>query len=107
MAAPTVDDLAAFMGRELTDEESSRAQAVIAVVTAHASAHTRGQGFIDGVPNSDIRAVILPASVRLFGDPTQSVEARTMGPFSVTHRHTEGWTTWELVTLNRYRQRAM
>jgi hypothetical protein len=104
VAAPTASELGAFVGREVNAEQ---ADAVISVVTAQASAYTRGQGFTDGEPNTDVRAVILSASARLITDATQITSQRQMGPFSVAYRTGfDGWSTSELYTLNRYRQRA-
>jgi hypothetical protein len=93
------------VGRELN---AGQADAVISVVTALASAYTRGQGFTAGEPNSsDIRAVILSASARLITDTSQITADRAMGPFSVSYRTGfDGWSTAELYVLNRYRERA-
>lgn len=103
MAAPTSFDLAEFIGR---DVDAVQANAVIAVVTALASSYTRGQGFDDGVPD-DLRAVILTASARRLADTSGIVEQQRMGPFAVTYQpNGGGWSTSELATLNRYRQRA-
>lgn len=104
MAAPTADDLAALVGSEV---DAGQATAVLGVVSALAASHTRGQGFTDGEPADDLRAVILSASVRRLTDPTQTVTDRSMGPFSMSYRPNDGWSTWELATLNRYRKRAM
>lgn len=62
MAAPTVSDLGALTGRTVSEEQGT---AVLSIATAMASAYTRGPGFTDGVPNDEIRAVILTASARL------------------------------------------
>lgn len=105
MAAPTVIDLGAFVGRELNADQAA---AVIQVVTAMASAYTRGRGFTAGEPNSDdVRAVILSASARLLADTSQITADRQMGPFRVSYRAGfDGWSTAELAVLNRYRERA-
>lgn len=104
MAAPTASDLGAFVGRELSADQAT---AVIQVVTGMASAYTRGQGFTAGEPNSDIRAVILSASARLLADTSQITAETQMGPFSASYRAGfDGWSTAELYTLNRYRERA-
>ncbi len=103
MAAPTAGDLAALMGGEVN---SDQAEAVIGLVKALAASHTRGRGFTDGEPADDLRAVILSASLRRLTDPTQTVTDRSMGPFSASFRPNDGWSTWELATLNRYRERA-
>lgn len=100
-------DLADCAGVQATSEFHTQAQAVIQIVSALAASHTRGQGFTDGEPADDLRAVILSASLRRLTDPTQTVTDRSMGPFSTTYRPNDGWSTWELATLNRYRQRAM
>lgn len=105
MAAPTVSDLTAFVGREV---DEGQAGAVIQVVTALASSYTRGNGFAAGVPHDDVRAAILSASARLLADTSQITDEQTMGPFRVTYRDGfDGWSTAELAALNRYRQRAV
>ncbi|EHB53655.1 hypothetical protein MycrhDRAFT_4118 [Mycolicibacterium rhodesiae JS60] len=105
MAAPTADDLAAFMGREINADQAG---AVLQIVSALAASYTRGVGFTAGEPDSDdIRAVILTAAARRLTDPTQTVTDRTMGPFSTSYQTVDGWTTWELCVLNRYRVRAL
>lgn len=104
MAAPTVADLGSFTGRELSADQ---ANAVLSVVTAMASAYTRGQGFTDGVPNGDVRAAILSAAARLVADPVQITDSESMGPFRVSYaEHSAQWSTAELYVLNRYRQNA-
>lgn len=103
MAAPTASELGAFVGREVNGDQ---AEAVIAIVSALASAYTRGRGFTGGEPGSDIRAVILAASARLLTDTSQITAEHSMGPFSVSYRPNNGWTAMELYVLNRYRERA-
>lgn len=103
MAAPTASELGAFVGTELNADQ---ANAVISVVTAMASAYTRGRGFTEGEPNNDVRAVILSAAARLVTDPSQITTDRQMGPFRVSYRPFEGWSMAELYVLNRYRERA-
>jgi hypothetical protein len=104
MAAPTSADLAAFIGTEVTTDQAT---AIISVISALASAHTRGEGFTAGEPNSDVRAVILSASARLLRDPSGIVSYEEMGPFRVQYRAGfDGWTVAELGALNRYRARA-
>ncbi|MEZ0359892.1 hypothetical protein [Mycobacterium sp. SA01] len=104
MAAPTADDLAALTGGEVNADQ---AEAVLAIVSALAASYTRGQGFTNGEPAGDLRAVILSASLRRLTDPTATVTDRQMGPFRTSYRPGDGWSTWELLTLNRYRQRAI
>jgi hypothetical protein len=105
VAAPTADDLSAFVGQELNADQ---ANAVVSVVTALASAYTRGQGFTAGEPDSNIRAVILSASARLVADTSQIVQSQQMGPFVTQYSgdHSVQWSTAELYVLNRYRVRA-
>lgn len=104
MVAPTANDLSAFTGQAI---DAGQADAVISVVTALASAYTRGRGFVAGEPNNDIRAAILTASARLLSDTSQVKSGEQMGPFQVQYRAGfDGWSTAELATLNRYRERA-
>jgi hypothetical protein len=103
MPAPDDSDLADFLGIEVNADQVA---AVISVTTSMANAYTRGEGFIDGEPNDDIRAVILTASARLLTNAAQ-VESETMGPFTVQYGSGfQGFTIGEQMTLNRYRKRA-
>lgn len=104
MAAPTYSDLGALLGRTVTEAQGN---AAIEVVTAMAQAYTRGQGFTDGAPNDELRAVILTASARLVAHPRQLGMSETLGPESASYREGfTGWTVSELFVLNRYRKRA-
>jgi hypothetical protein len=105
MAAPTHTELAAFLGRAVTSEQGV---AVLQVITSLAKSYTRDQGFIDGEPNDDIRAVIFTAAGRLLSNPRGLLIDETEGPASVSYRSSfQGWTTAELFVLNRYRVRAL
>jgi len=114
VAAPTVSDLGALLGRDLGGAaETAQAQQVIAVVTAMVSSYTRGQGFTaDGTgnlaPNAEIRAVILGASARLLSNPSGLLYDEAVGPESVSYRSAfSGWTVAETYVLSRYRKSAM
>jgi hypothetical protein len=77
------------------------------VVTAMASAYTRGQGFTAGVPNNEIRAVILSAAARFLANPRGLLLSETVGPEQIEFRSAfTGWTTGELYVLDRYRVKA-
>ena len=102
MTAPTSTDLGALLGRTVSSEQG---EAVLQVVTAMASAHTRGVGFADGEPNPEIRAVILAASARMISNPA-GIRAETVGPESVSYSTFVGFTVGELVVLDRYRVKA-
>lgn len=104
MAAPTVDDVASLMGGAVNADQAG---AVLSIVSALAASYTRGQGFTDGVPADDVKAVILTAAVRMLTDPTGVLESRSMGPFTVSYAPHGGWSTSELMVLNRYRLRAL
>jgi hypothetical protein len=103
VATPTSADLAALLGRTVTQEQGD---AVISVVSAMASAHTRGVGFADSEPNAEIRAVILAASARMISNPA-GIRTETVGPESVSYSPFIGFTVGELVVLDRYRVKAM
>lgn len=93
-----------MLGRTVSSEQGA---AVLQVVTAMASAYTRGAGFTNGVPNAEIRAVILAASARLLSNPRGLLMDETEGPAAVSYRSAfTGWTVAESFVLNRYRVRA-
>jgi hypothetical protein len=105
MAAPTVSDLGALTGRTVSEEQGT---AVLAIVTAMASAYTRGQGFTAGVPNGELRAVILTASARLAANSGGLLYDEVEGPSQISYRSAfTGWTVPEQFVLNRYRVRAL
>lgn len=100
-----VDDLANLLGRiELNWDQAG---AVLNIVTAMARSYTRGQGFTEGVPADDVKAVILTASARLLADPSGILESERMGPFGTSYAPHTGWSTSELMVLDRYRLRAL
>jgi hypothetical protein len=104
MAAPTYTELAALLGRTVTEEQGS---AVLSVITAMATAYTRDIGFTGGVPNDAIKAVILTGASRLISNSSGLLLDETEGPSSVSYRSAfTGWTISELGVLNRYRVRA-
>lgn len=81
--------------------------AAVQLLRHTAKAYTRGRGFTDDEPNDEIGAVIALAAARLVANPSQIPVDNTAGPFSQSLRGSfNGWTTAELVVLNRYRVRA-
>ena len=107
MAAPTYTDLGALLGRAVTSEQGG---AVLSVVSSMAKAYTRGVGFTADGPNDEIRAVILSAASRLVvNSPNpQASTFETHGPDSFRHEGAPfAFSVSELMTLNRYRVRAL
>ncbi|MCV7195406.1 hypothetical protein [Mycobacterium angelicum] len=103
MAAPTASDLSAFLGPRQT-VDTAQANAVLSVVTSMASAYTRGLGFTDGVPNSDIESVIVCAAARLLAHSRQVSVGETYGPNSANYAAAPfAWSVSELLVLQRYR----
>jgi hypothetical protein len=75
-----------------------------------ARAYVRDQGFIDGVPNDEIRSVILSAASRLVvnSPAPQAITHEVQGPSSYRHEGAPfSFSVAELATLNRYRRRAL
>ncbi|ORA11375.1 hypothetical protein, partial [Mycobacterium arosiense] len=69
--------------------------------------YTRGIGFTDGVPNTDLSAVILSATARLVTYAGQVQTYQTQGPETMSFGAAPfAWSTAELLVLNRYRVRA-
>ncbi|WP_237394359.1 hypothetical protein [Mycobacterium paraintracellulare] len=80
---------------------------MLTIITAMASSYTRGQGFTAGVPNDEIRAVILTASARLISNTSGLTFSEIEGPSQIEYNSAfSGWTVGELVVLNRFRRRA-
>lgn len=104
MAAPTYSDLAALLGRNVT---AIQGNAVLQNVTAMVKGYTRGEGFIGGVPNDELRQIILSAACRMISNPRGIEITEAIGPQSASFRGAfTGWTVAETFTLNRYRKRA-
>ncbi|BBY47754.1 hypothetical protein MARA_12220 [Mycolicibacterium arabiense] len=104
MPAPTYLDLGDLMGRTVRPEQG---EAVIQNITAMVKAYTRGVGFANGVPNDELRAVILSAACRMIANPRGIELGESVGPQSVSFRGAfTGWSVAEAFTLNRYRKRA-
>lgn len=110
MSIPMYSDLRKLLGKPPVSvwPGDDQADAVLVVVTAMAKAYTRGNGFDpDGVPNDELRAVILSAACRMIANPRGIDLAESIGPQSVSFRGAfTGWTVAETFTLNRYRKRA-
>lgn len=101
---PTPAELSDYTGRTVT---TAQATAVLAVVRAMVSAHTRGVGFTNGEPNDELNAVILSASARLLMN-TSGLEHEQMGGLAVRYGSDAfGFTIPELMVLNRYRVNAL
>lgn len=99
---PTAQEVADFLGRGDDEATVAAAGETLPIITAMASAYTRGKGFSDGQPNAEIDAVITVATARLMANPDQldySVGGVRMAGF-------RGWSLAELFVLNRYRRRA-
>jgi len=73
MPTPTPTALADYTG---TTVNATQATAVIGVVKAMVSAHTRGVGFTDGEPNDELSSVILSVRARLLMNTTGTVRER-------------------------------
>lgn len=103
MAAVTGSRVAEFLGQGDDDGLVALASEHAEITTAMARAYTRAGGFVSGVPNEEIAAVITVAAARMVANPEQI--ASTVGGVSVRGGFS-GWTLAELFVLNRYRKRA-
>ena len=109
MAAPTPADLAALLGVSGVGEiGAEQAQSVLDIITAIVRSATRGNGFVNGVPAEDLRAVLLTAAARLWRHPAQIDYGETKGPESIFFRGGfEGFSLVERYVINRYRVTAL
>lgn len=102
---PTVDDVAAFLGKRDAGT-FELASAHLPVVTAMVKAYTRGRGFTDtGEPADDLALVIVSSTARLVTNPEHTI-TQTVGQLSVRQAVFDGWTLPELAVLHNYRRRA-
>lgn len=102
MAAPTVADLSALLGRPVSAEQG---QAVLSVTTQAVKAYVRGGA--NWAPNDEQASVILTAAARLIAHPRQVDMSETVGPQSASWRSSfQGFTLGERITLDRYRVTA-
>lgn len=103
MAAPTVADLSALLGRVLP---AGQGEAVLRIVTMAVRAYVRGAA--NWVPNDEEASVILSAAARLASNPSQLQRAEAVGPQSASwHSGFDGFTVGEQMTLSRYRIQAV
>lgn len=77
--------------------------ATFPMIVEFARAYTRDQGFVAGVPNASIRAVVHTATARFCANPDQV--SSTVGGVTIG-KGFSGWSLAELAVLNRYRKRA-
>ena len=100
---PTAQDVADFLGQGDDPTVLALAGEHLPIITAMASAYTRGVGFTAGEPNEEISAVITTATARLMANPDQ-VQYK-LGNMSF-QSFFNGWTLAETFVLNRYRKRV-
>lgn len=100
---PTPQDVAAFLGQGDDETVIALAGEHLPIITAMASAYTRGVGFTEGEPNEELSAVITTATARLMGNPDQLQYKVGNISFQTGFR---GWTLAEAFVLNRYRKRV-
>lgn len=101
---PTAQDVADFLGQGDDATVLALAGEHLPIITAMASAYTRGIGFNEGEPNEEISAVVTTATARLMANPDQ-VQYRA-GEVSYQSSF-NGWTLAEAFVLNRYRRRVV
>ncbi len=100
---PNGQHVAAFLGAGEDPDLIARCEQAVPVVSAFATAYTRGAGFVSGTPAADLDAVITAATARLVANPEQIVT--TVGGVT-TGAGFSGWSLAESFVLNRYRKRA-
>lgn len=99
---PTAQDVADFLGQSDDPTVVALAGEHLPIITAMASAYTRGNGFTEGQPNEEIAAVLTTATARLMANPDQLQYKVGNMSFQTGFR---GWNLAETFVLNRYRKR--
>ena len=97
-------DVAQLMGQPDNPDLIAVIDQALETIYQLVSAYTRGVGFVGGVPNPELRAVIRTATARLTANPEQV--GSTVGGVTVAGGF-NGWSLAELAVLNRYRKRAL
>lgn len=91
------------LGHDADDADDLKtAQDAVGAITMMVKAYTRGRGFTDDVPNSDVDAVIFTAAVRYLANPSGLAYRAGTEQVSDAFR---GWTLAETFVLNSYRKR--
>lgn len=104
MPAVTASDLQKFLGRQVDPEQ---AQQVLSVVIPMIKSYVRGNGFVNGIPNDELRSVALTMGARLISHAGQVGQDLTRGPESVRWLATPvAFSVGELMVLNNFRVRA-
>lgn len=106
-----VESVAALLTRQDCGdpvEDDAAVAAAVDTVTVLARAYTRGRGFAEDGPNTDISAVIITAAARLVSNPRQFGVEWPVGHTGnkVLRGGFTGWSLAEQTALNRYRVRA-
>ena len=102
----TAQQVAAFLGRAGDPTVVAQAEAHLPIVRTFVAAYVRDVGFVAGVENDALAAVIVSASARLVLNPSQA-SRYAAGDYSESPGLLNGWTLPELAVLHRYRRRAL
>lgn len=106
MMQPTPADLAAFAGREIEQDQATKA---LEAATLMVRAYTRGRGFNPThyleIEEPDLVAVVISSAARMSANPDHT-RSETAGPFQVAYGSFDGWTLPELAILHTYRRRT-
>jgi len=98
-------EVAGVVGRAGDADTIAQAEAHVPIVTLFVKAYVRGHGFVDGLPNDDIKAVIKTATARLVVNPEQVKRYQT-ADYAETPAVLDGFTLPELAVLHLYRRRT-
>lgn len=98
------EKVAAFLNKPGDTATIDLAEQHVNIVTVFVRSYTRGRGFTDGIPDSDLEAVIIPVTTRYTVNPEQ-VRQYSSGDYSETPVTLTGFTLLELAVLNLYRRR--
>ena len=102
----TALQVAQFLGRAGDPTVVAQAEAHLPIVRTFVAAYVRDVGFVAGLENDALAAVIVSATARLVANPTQARQYG-VGDYSEHPGLLNGWTLPELAVLHRYRRRAL
>ena len=105
MATPIEAGVLAFLGRDADAATTEQITAHLGIVKHMVELYVRGVGFLSGIPDDLLAAVIVSSAARLVSNPTMTTYS-AIDDAQVRQGTFQGWTLPELAILHSFRARA-